>query len=285
MDTYKAVYRLSIIGVVDDYEVDYNSKTLTLHISKKNDNDYIDYLHQYLSRYISKERADKVYHEIHETRGKTIIQKCLAYLIDFVYQEIAEKRFNAIGSMEKACIIGSEPENGTEKFKEFVDIYFNSKYYLDLVKETKEGKEYDFDLVSKYYEVVEGNMDNLKHLRGACTRLLNENPKNAGLIVLKAFSEIALEYKNPESRLFKEGIQSFHKGFIIFLEEKKLYFNELSEAITDFKNELLKINNSLKDPLEEEIELFYLKMHTTWLTSFNNKFLDTYERKYPSGTP
>ncbi|GAJ06733.1 unnamed protein product, partial [marine sediment metagenome] len=122
LDTYKAVYRLSIIGVVDDYEVDYNSKTLTLHISKKNDNDYINNLHQYLSRYISKERADKVYHEIHETRGKTIIQKCLAYLIDFVYQEIAEKRFNAIGSMEKACIIGSEPENGTEKFKEFVDI-------------------------------------------------------------------------------------------------------------------------------------------------------------------
>ncbi|GAJ04152.1 unnamed protein product, partial [marine sediment metagenome] len=70
------------------------------------------------------------------------------------------------------------------------------------------------------------------------------------------------EYKNPESRLFKEGIQSFHKGFIIFREEKKLDFNELSEAIIDFKNELLKISNSLKDPLEEEIELFYLKMHT-----------------------
>ncbi|MBL0079875.1 MAG: hypothetical protein IPP53_12450 [Bacteroidetes bacterium] len=34
-DTYKAIYRLSIIGVVDDYTVDYNSKTISPHISKK----------------------------------------------------------------------------------------------------------------------------------------------------------------------------------------------------------------------------------------------------------
>jgi len=282
LDTYKAIYRLSIIGVVDDYEVDYNSKTIILHIRKKNDYDYIEYLHKYLLRYVSKERADLVLREVHSQKGNTIIQKCLSYLVDFVYQEIEEKRFNAIGEMERACIVGSE--KGTKELKELIDIYFNSKYYLDLVKNTNKGKEFDFDLVIKYIDIIEGNIDNIKHLRGASTRLLIENPSNAGLILLKSFSLISLEHRNPDSRLFKEGIQSFHEGFNIFRNEKRWEFNILYESIEMFINELIKINSELRSLIELERELFFLRIHTNWITAFNKKFLENYERKHTPRT-
>ena len=276
-DTYKAVYRLSVIGVVDDYDVDYNSKTITLQVTKKADQDYIDHLHNYLSRYFSKERADKVYIDIPKQKGETVIQKCLGYLIDFVYNEIEQKRHKAIDSMEEACIVGLE--KGPEALKEHIDIHFNSKYYPFLVKDTKKGKEYSFKLIWNYIKKVGDNIDNLKHLRGACTRLIIENPKNAAIILLKGFSLISLEHRNPDSRLFKEGINSFHEGFLIFKKDKNLNFDNFSEAVYQFIEELIKLNSNLKDLLEEEIELLFLKIHTEWLSNFNDKFLNNYERK------
>ncbi len=280
LDTYKAVYRLSIIGVVDDYEVDYNSKTITLHVSKKSDKTYVNRLHKYILRYISKERADKVFIEINNTKGSTIIQKCLGYLIDFVYGSIERKRFNAIGSMEEACIQGSE--KGPEAFKDFIEIYFNSKYYPELVKDTSEGKDYNYNLVLQYINLVEGNIDNLKHLRGACTRLLIENPFNGGLLLLKSYAQISLEQGNQQSRLFIEGIGAFHEGFKLFMDEKKWNYSKLSDSIDIFIQEILKINSDLKETLFSEIELFFLRLHTNWLETFNHKFLKKYERKHSS---
>jgi len=275
LDTYKAVYRLSIIGVVDDYEVDYNSKTIILHVSKKKDKAYINYLYKYLLRYISKERADKLYDEINGQKGQTTIQKCLGYLIDFVYGSIEKKRFNAIGSMESACIIGAD--QGIEALKDFIDIYFSSKYYPYLVDDTNKGKAFDFALVLKYIEKIEGNIDNLKHLRGACTRLLIDNPLNGALLLLKSFAQISLEYSNTKSRLFEDGINSFHEGFNILFHEKNLTFNELSNSIDVFINELIKISYKLDQLLNKEKDLYFLRLHTNWLIDFNKKFLKDHE--------
>ncbi len=274
-DTFKAVYRLSVIGVVDDYEVDYNSKTLTLYVSKKEDENYIRHLHQYLRRYLSEERAKKVFEKVYEYRGESIIQKCLGYLINFVYEEIAEKRKSAIDAMKNACDIGIG-KNGENEFREYLDVYFNSKYYPHLVEKTEEGKEFSIDLVWNYIEETEGNIDNLKHLRGACARLLTENPENGALLLLKSFSLFLIDSDNTQ--MINEATQDAMKGFRIFKEDKEMNFENFHYCLNEFKAYILNYNGDLENRVHEITEILLLNHHKNWLQEFNNKYLLEYER-------
>jgi ATP-dependent DNA helicase RecQ len=55
-DTFRAIYRLTIIGAVDDYVVDYKTKTITTYVSKKEDQEYLDNLANFIGRYDSPEK-------------------------------------------------------------------------------------------------------------------------------------------------------------------------------------------------------------------------------------
>mgnify|MGYP004069996397 CR=1 FL=1 len=109
--------------------------------------------------------------EIRDFRGDTIIQKCCGYLVEFVYSKIAAKRLEAINVMEAAI------QNGLDggDFEGFVNTYFDSKFTTDLREYLYE---FTIDIVWEYIEKTHGEPDSINHLRGACDRLLVENPDN-----------------------------------------------------------------------------------------------------------
>ncbi len=280
-DTFKAIYRLSIIGVIDDYQIDYNSKTVTLlKITKKRDEDYIDNLYKYVKRYISKSRADRVKTDVNNYRGNSVIQKCLGYLIDFVYQEIAKKRKEAIISMADACVKGAE--SGPEGFREYLNLYFNSKYYPELRDKTSLGKESSFEIVLEYMKISEGKIDNLKHLRGACIRLLNENPDNYTFLLLKSFTLLLLESSNE--KFLNEARDSYLKGFGLIQDENTLKMKQLIKYINNFSEIIIYYNSDLKDLINQLIDIFLLNHHTDWLKQFNHKFMVKHGRQTSSRT-
>lgn len=269
-DTFKAVYRLSIIGVIDDYQIDYNAKTIVLtDITKKTDEEYIDKLYKYLLRYISKNRAGKVKEEVYNYRGETIIQKCLGYLIDFVYSEISKKREVAIYSMRDACIEGAE--KGHKEFRQYLALYFNSKYYPALRDDTNLGKEFSFALVIAYIDLTDGLTDNLKHLRGACIRLLNENPDNATFLLLKTFALFLLELKNE--KFIAEAKESFSKGFELLKMNDQYTMDIYIKNIHIFKSKILNYNQDLEPLLNNTVDTLLIHYHNDWLENFNNKFM------------
>lgn len=269
-DTYKAIYRLSILGVIDDYEVDYNSKTITLlEIKKKSDDEYIDNLYNYLIRYVAKNRADKMKVDVLNYKGETVIQKCLGFLIEFVYTEIAKKRRNAIVSMQDACEEGKE--KGIDSFREYLNLYFNSKYYPELRDKTNLGREAPFELIKEYIDITEGAVDNIKHLRGAVIRLLNEYPDNATLILLKTFCLYMLEQNNE--RFLTEANEGFQKGFEIFKEMEELSFIEMTERVENYCGLIGQLNVDLQPLLVQQTNLLFANHHLTWLKNFNNNFM------------
>jgi ATP-dependent DNA helicase RecQ len=132
-DTFKAVYRLSIIGVVEDYIVDYNTKIITAWIKKETDDYYINKkLKEYIAKYVSQEQVDRVEESVmNRPTGNTMVRKCLGYLLDFIYDNIAKKRLEAINVMENSCRVGIA--EGDEAFRLYVNTYFDSKYYVRLI--------------------------------------------------------------------------------------------------------------------------------------------------------
>lgn len=277
-DTYKAIYRLSIIGVVDDYTVDYNSKTISAHITKKSTGHYTQKLKEYLLQYNSPEKTDEKLERLPFYKGNTEIQKCLGFLIKFVYEETAIQRKAAIDAMEEACIIGLE-ENGSQKFKEFIDLYMNSKYARPqyLPSDTDKGLKADFSIVEKYMDLVRtdvGEINNFKHLRGATTRLLVQRPDNFVFILLKSFSVILIEKENED--FIKEAQTDFINGFLKAQETTKEDIHSVKQKVDIFKQKINGFDLEAVEKIEEVESALYLNLHSNWLTNFNNKFTGNY---------
>lgn len=277
-DTYKAIYRLSIIGVVDDYTVDYNSKTITATITKKLQGHYTQKLKEYLLQYNSPEKTDEKLERLPFYKGNTEIQKCLGFLIKFVYEETAIQRKAAIDAMEEACIIGLE-DNGSHKFKEFIDLYMNSKYARPeyLPSDTDKGLKADFSIVEKYMDLVKtdiGEINNLKHLRGATTRLLVQRPDNFVFILLKSFSIILIEKENEDFII--EAQTDFINGFLKVQETTKEDIHSLEQKINTFKKKINGFDSEAVEKIEEVESALFLNFHSNWLTNFNSKFAESY---------
>ena len=184
-DTDKAIYRLCCIGLVEDVTIDYLSQTYELKIRKRTEEEYKHFMLDFFMKYYSFEQASKKVEQIDDQKGRNYLDKCLGFLTAFVYDNLEKKRFRAIEDMRVACeegIVHQETEHNDKWLKEFIHLYFNSKYArhdyevngecYSLSKDTDENGKEDFDTVLKYIKVVSIDnsgieVDNLKHLYGA----------------------------------------------------------------------------------------------------------------------
>lgn len=280
-DTFKAIYRLSIIGVIDDYTIDYKSNTISAHISRKKKGHYTQQLKNYLLQYNSIEKVEERLKRIEFYKGNSEIQKCLGFLIKFIYEEIAEQRKEAIKAMEEACKIGLQ-EDGSRKFKEFIDLYMNSKYARPeyLPSDTDKGLKEDFEIVKKYMDLVRtdrgGEINNLKHLRGAATILLVQRPDNYVFILLKAFTIFIIEKGNED--FIKEAQLDFYNGFLKLSKTGEEDILSVKNKVKYFKDKLSDFDTELKLNIAEIEDVLYHKIHTDWIKVFNSKFIGKYER-------
>ncbi len=256
-DTFKAIYRLSIIGVIDDYTVDYNSKTIECKTFKKHPTDYINNLVEYIGRYVSKEEKLKVHEKILSSPGNTIIQKCCGYLVKFVYEKIAAKRREAINVMESA--IQSGIENGN--FSEYINTYFDSKFTPYLRNYLYN---YSIDIVWDFIQQTNGEPDSINHLRGACDRLLVENPDNAALLLLRSFTRFLIPTYNKE-----DAFHDLTKGFDLFIE----YFNWKRSEILINKARYCQMLFNYDSNLSNLLGNLIIDDHLSWLRKFNLTFL------------
>lgn len=294
-DTDKAIFRLSSIGIIDDYTVEYNKKCYKIRIVKKTDDEYIEHLKVFMRKYYSANRVESEIKNVYTAKGDTILQKCLSFLTDFVYKEIEAKRLRSIDDMILACEIGMQP-NGNEELKDFIHLYFNSKYAKEnheidgegysLTLDTENAKEYSFDILWKYIHATNidpsgAQKDNTKHLRGATLRLLRTEPRNGALLLLKAYSLFVLGIgvnKNIEN----EAKESLTLGFKLFRDKyTNLTFEELSQNIEKYKRKIIDNANNSREVtkiLDVIIEELYLEFHNDWLKKFNEKYLMEYEQ-------
>lgn len=196
----KAIYRMCIIGLIDDFTEDYAQKTFRITTVCQDESHYYNYLSQYYRKYYSEDRVDIMINEVKQMAvNDGVIMACLKHLTSFIYRSIADKRARGILDMEQFCNMaissGKDWKETNEELKDFIYYYFNSKYaregfvtYDSSVRQEipfslKDDTNYDihseseisdFNLVRKYMRVVDPDIvnndsqkDNIKHLQGA----------------------------------------------------------------------------------------------------------------------
>lgn len=290
-DTYKAIYRLSVIGIIDDYTVNYHAQTITTYISKKPLGHYILQLEKFLRMYNSEKKTKELIERVpfFFTNAKNPISRdiyqCLGFLIKFVYEHVADLRKKSIDAMEQACIVGLDDYQGSKGFKEFIDLYMNSKYARPqfLPEDTNDGELSSLEIINDYIDKVRedagGEINNLKHLRGATTRLITQSIKyseNYSLHILKAFSVLALEVQYETEVFIQEAKENFIFGFLKMVEEDEIttdkaiiIFNQILKRFADF-------DYTISEEIEDLRSYIFLKINTNWTKNFTNKFAENY---------
>lgn len=298
----KAIYRMCIIGLIDDFTEDYSEQTFRITTVCQEDTEYYERLSSYYRKYYSTERVESMMTEV-RTLAKTegVIMACLKHLTSFIYKSIAEKRARGILDMEQFCNLAISSKQDwketNEELKDFTFYYFNSKYaregfvtydsnlQIDVPFSLKDDTNHDdhseeeitsFDLVRKYMRVVDteivnhdSQMDNIKHLQGA-VRLIRRAiaDMNPVLNLLNVFCILYLGQETNEM-LEDELYDDYKAVFIQYMDQGRW---DLIEEFT----QLLVRHEALKDKKYiNKIQLaIQLEEHAKEISNFYNKYTE-----------
>lgn len=294
-DTDKAIYRLCCIGLVDDVTIDYLSQTYELKIHKRTDEEFKQYMLDFFRKYYSTEQAQKKVNEIDKQEGRNYLDKCLGYLTAFVYDNLEKKRYRAIEDMRIACedsIIERQANGDDEWLKEFIHLYFNSKYArtgyqvngkpYSLKDDTDIDGRDGFDVVQKYIEIINpandnsgSEIDNIKHLYGATLLCLRAHPDNAALQLLLTYCITVLGAGNNET-LKSNAYNNYIEGFMSLSQNTG---SEVWDYIDQFNSHLAsKVRDDddyIRDKLiENGKKMITLFIHEERINEIVNKYLN-----------
>ncbi len=291
-DLAKAIYRMTCIGLIEDFTQDYKNNRFRIVSKRKGKGDYYKAFKEFLERYYSVDRAKEEIKKVCDVQvnANSDLQKeiyqCLNYLTSFVYDKISVKRKRAIDDIRNFCITGIDNTKDwkeiNEELKDYIFYYFNSKYSKEgyvadngepycLVIDTNQGRVSSQEILFKYLKVIDENVeqgtpiDNVKHLQGA-VRIIRRSitDTNPALDLLNAFCLFYLGTRNNKN-LEKELVESYKNGMVEILNRN----NDFSYFMTVFNNYnsiIPNIDNKIKELALSEAHNLKFKQITSKYT-------------------
>lgn len=262
----KAIYRLSLLGIVSDWTTDFRTNYV-VQFNRIDDDNIIKSVSNYITKY---EPTTNVEKGIRAVERDTILEKSIWYLLNWTFENIAYSRKQSLKTLSEFC----STFTNSDDFKKRIDSYFvfsNTTFILQEIgespnkynlwfeafytyEETKELDENNLKIVRKIYIPEIQNLD-LKleeygKLRDTISRFLENNRNNTGLNFLSGFVRLALnQYQDSDG---KERFESALKTI------KQTFSNSEQE---DLLNKLMilgkNLNENQKMELCQSITKFY----------------------------
>lgn len=250
--TFRAIYRLTILGAVEDFTLDYSGKTITAELKPLSEGKYRENLKQYIQRYAPMEVPH--YLDIADNNEQqSELKRCIHALIQFVYGRIAKQRIAAMDSMETETKRGISDANA---FSDAIVTFFDSAYISELLPYINN---YDPELVFKICKDTAGASAKLSHLVGACNRLIIEHPDHPSFLALRAFAYALSGY--PEENIFSdlnESLKSYERYLEWGMKEKLDFLSRLRSEVAFDSFEAARV-----------LDAVILDFHIDWLHTWN----------------
>lgn len=286
----KSIYRLSSLGLVDDYTIDYNKKNFVVEIVKRTDEGYLEALKNYIGRYKTEEYVRSIPSLVEKEEGNGILEKALGFLITFVYDEIERKRRRALQNIAE---VARSSKNGEDIRRALLD-YLESSPFTGPLQEILQKT--DPTQWWKILDILERNddVDTAMQLLGGCRRFLESSPDHPGLLILSGVGSLAVKSPNIDSgcssirsgllQLLKSGYNttSLEKVALeLFLRviriiKPKPNHRKIITAVAEMLLETLPTRGmaiGLYSYCQEKAELILLNEITKRVKKFNDKFI------------
>ena len=183
--TEKALCRLSALGLVSDYTLDYKTKQFEVRVVHRSDESLKSALLEYFARYKPPEYGDIVSQRIEQCQGQSVLEKCARIMLEFIYEEIEKKRRQAIFHMAEAADTSSTDETFRLQLLDYLEKSEFTQQLADIAR-----KMVPLEWVNLASKVED--YDSARHLRGGCRRARESYPDHPGLLLLSAFSRVLI---------------------------------------------------------------------------------------------
>lgn len=217
------LYRLQLLGVIENYSNNYSSGDFEVEFKVPDIDTIIKIYEAYLEKYRSKAFVHRRITALKDMLGSEDLFDHYSCIFDdlsgFFDENIQKKRNQALQEMYQTADLGKKKSK--EEIRDLLDHYFNSKFISDLTTDTDGGKEEKWETLLKYINEVAdpangSRIENLEHMEGACSRLLQEYPDNYVLLILRSLTLLCLA--NNTHEMISNGMDYFRKGWASLFE-------------------------------------------------------------------
>ena len=199
----RALYRLMLLGVVEDYFVE--SSKFVVSLVSITSAEIADGLIEFFSRTApgsQRPSVDEFAGQASTMELREAVSKGAKELIDIIYDVIVESRRRSLREMYVA-VRDTSPEG--DELRERVLDYLTRGDISPVLEELLESTEFDYASWEEELAKLEG-VEDARELRGNTARLLASSPFNPGLLFARAYSEII----HPEGDLqdFRSNLEA-----------------------------------------------------------------------------
>ncbi|MBN1182178.1 MAG: DEAD/DEAH box helicase [Bacteroidales bacterium] len=218
----KAIYRLSLLGIVTDWTTNFIDH-FCVHFKNLNESNIISSVTNYISKY---EPNTNVAVEIGKVEKPDVLEKSICYLLNWTFENISHNRKQSLKTLRDWCNDFIYDENfGSEDFKKRIDSYFifsDTTFILQDIGESPRKYENWFEALYIYEETNEVDEKNvpkklklyipdilnlqrrkmeLEKLKDSISRFLESYRNNLGLNFLSGFVRLSLsEYVDSDGK-------------------------------------------------------------------------------------
>jgi ATP-dependent DNA helicase RecQ len=177
-NTERAIFRLMLLGVVQDYTVNWQSHRFAVRVQHITPVEVKQYLRYYLLQYKFQDFAHKAVNGIPQDTLVNALREAITILIDFIYDEIVDKRKQALRTMAELC----RSFANDQAFRESILAYLQESEFSE---ELRGWMNRDFDSIGidSIHELLQRvtTLEEVKRLVGTTRRMLDEDPQNIAL--------------------------------------------------------------------------------------------------------
>lgn len=198
----KEIYRLSLLGIVDDWTRDFIN-SFTVKFNTLDTKHIIESLTNYIQKYDPDEKVESNINLVKEEKCDTFLKKAVWYLLDWILRHITENRKQSLKTLSDWCLQYTD----SESFKHRIEAYFTfteSTYILQHIAEHSD----DYD---KWFDVFYNNKKfitkpEINKLRDRLSRFLESYHNSPGLNFVSGIVRLLLDdFEDPDGRMRMES--------------------------------------------------------------------------------
>ena len=182
----RVLYRLLLVGGIDDYFKDYSAKVFVARFHWKPPREYYEKLFFYLDKFLTRGEMDVWRSRPRKEDAKSAMIDCAEILTKFIYERIVKRRRRAIGQMLQVARVGCTSK---QEFRRQLLAYLQESEFTPLLAEVATTDNIDVWLAVLLK--VKDQTD-LEKVIGACRRELEDNPSHPGLLLLVGLNAMLL---------------------------------------------------------------------------------------------
>ena len=207
----RAIYRLAVLGVVDDYVVEFGSKRFDATLANSDASSVVDATLRYIGR-STPGRVNAIRESLVSTRDTELreaVLACSRVLIEFIYDTVERSRRRSLREMWLAAReTRADPDIG---FRQRILDYLSQGDVAPVLERLAEKDAVD---LSDWFGPLEnvGVGPDAGELRGNAARLLVSFPDHPGMLLARAWAELLDLPDDAKSQRYQQGLIEFESN-------------------------------------------------------------------------